>query len=125
MRYRYITSGGVRLSDPVRRYHLIGGAWLPYDTAECIRIEIPGDMRLYKDRTRNWSTAPTDWRLIRELHPVRLIKINNRFRPMSEAQAQLVEAEGEGVLLDHLLHKHWKLTDRGWIVPKGGDPNEA
>ena len=76
-RYRYIWGGMSleELNEPVSCWGLIGYPW----AIGCIRITIPDDMVLYKERDESYSTT-RDSRTLMELEAVPVLMIDGRYR---------------------------------------------
>lgn len=77
-RYRYITCGLAKMSDPVCDFRLIGGTNMSF-AISAIRICIPDDMVLKKDPS-GYSTT-SDKRPLKELDAIPIVRINGKFKP--------------------------------------------
>lgn len=76
-RYRYILSGIVDPDHPVCHYRLIAGNQL-IGQSDAVRIEIPDDMDVKYGPCDGYSTTD-DRRLLKDLRPVPMVKINSRW----------------------------------------------
>lgn len=99
-RYRYILSGIVDPDHPVCHYRLIAGNQMA-GQSDAVRIEIPDDMDVKYEPCDGYSTTD-DRRLLKDLRPVPMVKINGRWtrrpgldpRHLHEWFLQLQERDG-------------------------------
>ncbi len=109
-RYRYITCGTCSPTDPVSNYRLISGTSMAH-MSDGVRIEIPEDMKLEKWSYDCYSTTD-DKRLIKNLNPKVMIRINmtlTHFEDLQEAwlNGEVEPHEFEDYLSDHHGYDHW------------------
>jgi len=83
-KYRYVLSGGVKLTDPVNHYRLVAGNNIKpsYWGVTAIRINVEG-MELEKWSCDSYSTTD-DKRLLQELEPVHMIWTGTYWKQYSE-----------------------------------------
>jgi hypothetical protein len=116
-RYRYISNGGAKPSDPISNFRLIGGNQLK--SLDCrfndvIRIEIPNDMVLDKYSCDNYSTTD-DTRTLEELKYNVMVRFKNGFvrRPDFEERKpdELILSD----ISDRLLKEGYYLTNEAYL----------
>jgi len=97
-KYRYVLSGGVKLTDPVNHYRLVAGNNIKpsYWGATAIRINAEG-MELEKWSCDSYSTTE-DKRLLQELEPAHMIWTGTYWKQYSE--------EKHDELFNNILRKH-------------------
>ena len=96
-KYRYITSGGVRMSDRLCDYHLVGGRHAGH--AESVMRVRVDDVKLTKYSCDCYSTT-TDKRTLRELGAELLVRINWRYVPRNDL---IPEDDNEIILPNGLM----------------------
>lgn len=111
MKYRYITSGIVNMTDPVSIFRLIGTTNMGGSMC-AIRIEIPDDMKLEKWDCDPYSTT-SDPRTIAELHPVACIRKNGRMCKGPDELIRIQPHEWHNYLLDKY---DLRITEKGFVT---------
>lgn len=77
-RYRYITCGLVSPDDLLSRFRLIGANRLGFEI-DCLRVTIPDDVKLDKQRGQLYLITDSDLK-IKDLEPVALARFNGRMQ---------------------------------------------
>ena len=109
--YRYITCGLVSPDDPIGNFRLIGPSNLPPGD-DGIRIELPDDIKLEKESCDSYSTTD-DKRLIRELNPAVMVRINNKLVRHKELEKEWLDGKVQPHEFTQWVKKRDNLTITG------------
>lgn len=109
MKYRYILNDFALPGDPVCKFRLVAGCAMNRP-AHAIRIEIPDDMVLSKRGDEPYAITQ-DVRLIKDLNPTPVVRINSRMRVWDQKLLQAKPCDWPLLL----MQQGYRCSLRGYV----------